>query len=90
MNKSSIRNGAKYFSSGIFQNYLVFIPAAKYIKYLSGTNRIDSWKFNGMSEENVGNITKSGSIFAPTFVDHHIFLEINFNEHCLVNNISIP
>ena len=27
MNKFSILNGAKYFSSGIFQNYLVFTPA---------------------------------------------------------------
>ena len=40
-NKFSILNGAKYFSSGIFQNYLVFIPAKKYIKYFSGTTRIE-------------------------------------------------
>ena len=33
INKSSILNGAKYFSSGIFQNDLVFIPAKKYIRY---------------------------------------------------------
>ena len=33
-NKFSILDGAKYFSLGIFQNYLVFIPAKKYIKYL--------------------------------------------------------
>ena len=36
LNKSSIRNGAKYFSSGIFQNYLVFIAVKKYIKNFSG------------------------------------------------------
>ena len=41
-NKFSILNGEKYFSSGIFQNYLVFIPGKKYIKYFSGTSRIDS------------------------------------------------
>ena len=29
MNKSSILNEAKYFSLGIFQNDLVFIPAKK-------------------------------------------------------------
>ena len=29
MNKFSILNRAKYFSLGIFQNYLVFIPAKK-------------------------------------------------------------
>ena len=33
MNKLSIPNGAKYFSSGTFQNYLVFIPVKKYIKW---------------------------------------------------------
>ena len=53
MNKFSILNGAKYFSSGIFQNYLAFIPAKEYIKYFSGTTRIDSWEPNGMSEKNV-------------------------------------
>ena len=35
INKFKVLNGTKYFSSGIFQNYLVFIPAKKYIKYLN-------------------------------------------------------
>ena len=44
-----------------------------------------------MSEENVENITKSDSNFAPTFVDHHVFPDMNFNGRCLINNnISIP
>ena len=34
-------NGAKYFSSGMFHNYLVFIPAKRYIKYFSGTTRLN-------------------------------------------------
>ena len=32
MDKFGILNGAKYFSLGIFQNYLVFIPDKKYIQ----------------------------------------------------------
>ena len=89
--KFSILIGAKYFSSGISQNYLVFLPAKKYIKYFSGTSPINSWKSNGMPEKNIENITKSDSIFAPNFVDHHALLDINFNEHCLINcNISTP
>ena len=53
--------------------------------------RIESWKSNGMSEENIENITKSDSNFAPTFVDHHLLPDMNFNGHCLIkNNISIP
>ena len=47
-------------------------------------------KSNGMSEENVKIITKSGSNFAPTFVDHHLIPDINFNGHCLIDNIYIP
>ena len=43
-----------------------------------------------MSEESIENITKSDSSFAPTFVDHHLLPDMNFNGHCLIkNNISI-
>ena len=91
IDKFSILNGAKYFSSGIFQNYLVFIPAIKHIKYFHGTTQIYSWKSNGMSEESIENITKSDSNFAPTFVDHHLLSDKNFTGHCLIkDNISIP
>ena len=71
-NKFSILNGAKYFSFQIFENYLVFIPVTKYIKYFHGTSQIYSWKSNEMSEESTENITTSESSFAPTFVDHHV------------------
>ena len=66
--------------------YLVFIPAKKYIKYFSGTTRVNSLKFHKISEENVENKTKSGSFFALSFVDHHVLPDINFNGHCLTNN----
>ena len=86
----SILNGAQYLSSGIFQNYLVFIQAIKYIKYFHATTQTYLWKSNGVSEESIENITKSDSNFAPTFVDH-VLSDINFNGHCLIkNNISIP
>ena len=84
INKFSILNGEKYFSSGIFQNHLVFISAKKYIKSFSGTTRIESWKCNGMSKERTENITKSDSNFAPTFVDHQLLPDLNFNGHCLI------
>ena len=43
-----------------------------------------------MSDEYIENITKSDSNFAPTFVDHHLLSDRNFNGHCLINNnISI-
>ena len=44
-----------------------------------------------MSEESIEKITKSDSHFAPTFVDHHLLPDMNFNGHYLIkNNISIP
>ena len=50
ISKFSILNGAKYFSSGILQNYLVFIEVRNYIKYFIGTTEIASRKSNVMSE----------------------------------------
>ena len=52
INGYKILNGTKYLFSVIFQNYLIFIPAKKYLKHFNGTNRINSSKSNGMSEEN--------------------------------------
>ena len=44
-----------------------------------------------MSKENIENITKSDRNFAPTFVDHHLLPDINFNGHCLIKyNTSNP
>ena len=44
-----------------------------------------------MLEENIKNITKLDINLVPTFVDHHVLPDKNFNGHCLINdNISIP
>ena len=43
-----------------------------------------------MSLGNTENMTKSCKNFAQTFVDHYLLSDINFNGHCLINNISIP
>ena len=74
-----------------YQKKLKQLPTKKYIKHFSGTTWIDSWKSNGMSEEDIENATKSGSNFASTFADYHLLPDINFNGHCLIkNDISIP
>ena len=39
-----------------------------------------------MSEENIENITKSESNFAPALVDHHVLPDINLNGKFLINN----
>ena len=76
INKFSILNGAKYFSSGIFQNYLEIIPPKNMFNIIHG-NLMEC-------QQNIKNITKSGSNFAPTFVDYHLLPDINFDGHCLI------
>ena len=60
-------NNPKNFSPRMFQNYLVFIPTKKDMKYFSSNTRINSWKSNGMTKENIKNITKSDNNFATNF-----------------------
>ena len=38
------------------------------MKHFSGSTQIYSWKFNEILEKSIENITKSNSLFAPTFV----------------------
>ena len=61
----------------------------KYIKYFSGIIRIYLWKSNGISEESIENVNKSDILFSQTFVNYHPLPDLNFNGHCLINNISI-
>ena len=65
------------------------MPAKKHIKYLSSTTQIDSWKYNGMSEENIEIITTSDSNFASNVYEHHLLLDKNFSRLCLINDIFI-
>ena len=53
---------------------------------------MDSEKFNGvyLMKENIENITKSDSNFGPTFLDHHLFPDTNFNGHCLIKQYFYP
>ena len=84
--KYTILKRAKYFYSGILQYLFVFrIATLKYIKYFSGTTWIDWWKSDGMSKENIENITKWDSNFASFFVNHQPLPDINFNGYCLIN-----
>ena len=77
IDKLSILDGGKYFSSGIFQNYLVLVSAKKYFIYFSGTTRTELWKSSRMSAESIENITKSESNFSSTFVDHQTLISMD-------------
>ena len=91
INKFSIFNGANYFSSGLFKNYLLLISVKKRSKHFNATTKIDLWEFNGISVQSIENITKSDNNCARALVDHHLLSDMTFNWHCLIkNNISIP
>ena len=70
-NKYSIFNGAKYFSSGVLQNYLVFISFNKYIKFLNKTQKISLRKSKGMSKESIKNPPGSDNNFSPSLVNSY-------------------
>ena len=40
-------------------------------------------------EKSIENITQSDSNFTPTFADHHLLPEMNFNGHCLIKRIML-
>ena len=52
INKFSILNGARYFFRHISKLFSIN-TSQKYIEYFSGTTQIESWKYNGMLEENI-------------------------------------
>ena len=65
MNKSSILNGEKYFSSNGLQIYLVFISARRIEIISNNTSNIKSWCSIGMLQESIKNPHTSDIGFAP-------------------------
>ena len=68
INTYKFLNGAKYFTSDIWKNYLVFIPVNKYFNFFDNTPEMYPWKSNGMSEESIESITKLDNTFSPTLI----------------------
>ena len=70
INKYSILNGAKYFSSNGLQNYLVFLPNNLHTKYISNNdNEIESFTSIGMSQKSIKNSHTSDTTFSPELID---------------------
>ena len=61
-------NGARYFSSEILQNYIIFLPTKEYLRLFTNTSKVYSWKSKGFSEESIENIITSDINFVPTLV----------------------
>ena len=82
INKFTIGNGAKFFSLGIFQNYLVFRPAKNTLNILLALLRLNRGNLmECQKKESIENTTQPASNFAPVFVDHHLLPDIDFNNN---------
>ena len=69
INKYSILNGAKYFSSNTLQNYLVSMSTKYSIAYIGNANKINSRDSKGMLRESINNPYTSDTNFSPRSPD---------------------
>ena len=90
INKYSIVNGAKYFSSVGLQNYLIFTPPSRYITAFIRANKIYSWISKGISDESIKSPSESGSTFVPEFIVVYPSPKIKFNRKWLTRYCVSP
>ena len=82
INKYSILNDAKYFSSDGLQNYLVLISVRR-VGVNNSTDKIELWGSTGRSEEEIKNAHISDVIFSPKLIDNFRFRKVKFEGICL-------
>ena len=81
INRYKILNGRKYFTSGILQNYLIFLSAKRYFGFFTNTSQVYSQKSKEFSEESIENITVLDSKFARTSINYYLLPNVKFNGH---------
>ena len=64
----------------------MFFLYRKYFRFFTSTFKVLSWKFIGLSEEGIENITTSDSNFVPTLINYYPLPDIKYNGQCLTNN----
>ena len=64
----------------------MFFLYRKYFRFFTNTFKVLSWKFIGLSEEGIENITTSDSNFVPTLINYYPLPDIKYNGQCLTNN----
>ena len=73
INKCSILNGEKPFSSNELQDHLVFISNNSSAKCTKNANNMNLWETKGMSRESIINSYTSASNFSPESTDNKKF-----------------
>ena len=82
INKFSILRGAKYFSSEIFQNYLVFIPPKIMLNILLTLLGLICGNLVECQKKILRIwLNDTEILHFRTLVDHHVLPDVNFNGH---------
>ena len=68
INKYSIVNGAKYFSSGRLQNYIVAV-LTRHVGFLANDGKICFWKFTWTSKKGIKNPQTSDISLTPDLIN---------------------
>ena len=81
--------GKSYFGEDGTQNYLVFQPMYRYFKMITNTDYISSWKYKGLSAENIKPPTISDNSLTPVLSYYGTKTRVKCTGTCLKQlNIS--
>ena len=70
--------GKSRFEEDGTQNYLVFQPLNKYLKVITNTDYVSSWKSKGLSAESIKPPTTSDNSLAPELNYHGTKIRVKF------------
>ena len=90
INEYKILDGARYFFSGILQNYLMFLSNKKYFRFFTNISQVLLWKSKEFLKESIENITTSDNSFGPTLINYYPLPDIKIDGHCLINKNNTP
>ena len=90
INEYKILDGARYFFSGILQNYLMFLSNKKYFRFFTNISQVLLWKSKEFLKESIENIATSDNSFGPTLINYYPLPDIKIDGHCLINKNNTP
>ena len=86
---SSYFIGKSHFEEDGVQNYLVFQPLNKYVKVITNTDCVSSWKCKALSAESIKPPTTSDNSLTPALNYYGTKTRVKFTGNCLKqSNIS--
>ena len=83
---SSSFNDKSYFEESGRPNYLIFQPMTKYLKLISNTDFVSSWKSKGLSSESIKPPPVSNNLFNPSLSYFGTEIRVKFNGNCLIQS----